>query len=102
MKGERGDGPPGGIHVGGGGFGGRHQRGRRGWRWNGGGRGLRGDQAVEQLLLGIEHLLLSIQRLPLLVELFLLGRDLFAQLGDVVGLGGRLGQTQGGEQHCER
>jgi hypothetical protein len=43
---------------------------------------------------------LGIERLPLLIELFLLGRNLFAQLGDVVGLGGSLRQTQGGEQHC--
>jgi hypothetical protein len=58
---------------------------------------LPGRQTVQQLLLGIERLLLGFERLPLLVQLFLLGRNLFSQPGDVVGLGGSLRQTQEGE-----
>ena len=57
MKGQRRDGPPGGVHLGGGGCGGRYQRCRGGWRGNGRGRALRGHQTVQQLLLGVERLL---------------------------------------------
>jgi hypothetical protein len=49
---------------------------------------------VQHLLLGIEGLLRGFERLLLLVQLFLLGRNLFAQLGDVTGRGGALRETQ--------
>jgi hypothetical protein len=40
--------------------------------------------------------------LPLFVELSLLSRNLVAQLGDVVRLGGTLRQAQHWEQQCQR
>ncbi|MGA2557913.1 MAG: hypothetical protein ABSG04_16710 [Verrucomicrobiota bacterium] len=73
--------------------------------WYGSLRALRGNQMVQQLLLGIDRCLCGcecslrgFERLPLFVELFLLGCNLFAQLCDVVRLGRALRQAQDGEQ----
>ena len=77
----------------------------RGLRWNRRWRALRGNQMVQQFLLGIDRflrafecLLRGFERLPLLVELFLLGYNLFPQFGDVVRRGGVLRQTQDWDQ----
>ena len=78
-------------------------------RWSGRRRALRGNQMVQQLLLridrflrGFERLLRGLECLPLFVELSLLSRNLVAQLGDVVRLGGTLRQAQHWEQQCQR
>ena len=60
VKGKRREGPPFGVHFGGGVAGGR--RCRRGLRWSGSRRALRGHQMVQQFLLGIDRLLRGFKR----------------------------------------
>jgi len=69
---------------------------------------LRARQTVQQPLLRIERFLCSfkglarsLKRLPLFVELFLLCRNLFPQLSNIVRPGGTLRPAQYGEQQCK-